>query len=319
MKLLISTPIFNGKVEIQYFASMLGSMPSLLRNKVEFEIMTEARNLIHQARNRAAHYAINNGFDKLLFIDADISWKPQDIINLLVSDKKVIGGLYPFKSFPIKLNFVPKQGIYETETFDIQQYVDDFADKRTGEVEVHMLPTGFMMVDVSVFKELEPHVETYNHRDQLMQKLEHEKMFFPFKIAEDGFLYTEDWGFCDLVRNKLGHSIYWNTKVIVDHVGSHSFSGITPIDQSYKHLDIHKNEQEAAANNVKNPFNKWPRNLSCFCGSGQKFKKCHENKLNLIISQKEYEVLKPDFDKTLAFVQKQNEQGIGYKLENPII
>lgn len=337
-RLLISTPVFGGKVEVQYFASMMGLIPYLVQNNITFEIMCEARNLIHQARNRAAHYALKNKFDKLLFIDSDITFKGNDVLLLLASDKRVVGGLYPLKGFPIKLNFTPKQGVYNgAPSFNLKDYYEDFADKQTGEVEVFMLPTGFMCIDTQVFKDLDPFVKQYNHRDSLKGVVEHEKMYFPFDIGADGHLYTEDWSFCDLIRNKLNIVPYWNMKVVVDHVGVHTYSALTPLEDSYRHLSIAEEggkllsseqitgkmtspyeNKEPVAIPVDNPFKKWPRNLPCFCGSGKKFKKCCEDKIDQTVTLQEFDVLQPDFEKMLAEVQDNVAKGVGYKLEETV-
>ncbi len=334
-KVLISTPVFGGKVEVQYFASMMGAVPHLVQNNIAFEIMCEARNLIHQARNRAAIYALKNGFDKLLFIDSDISFKGSDILALLASDKKVVGGLYPLKGFPIKLNFTPKQGVYNgAETFNLQDYIKDFSDPKTGEVEVFMLPTWFMCIDVNVFRELDHHVDDYHHRDSLVGTLEHEKMYFPFKIAADGFIYTEDWSFCDLLRNKLNIPPYWNSRIIVDHVGVHTFSAITPLEKSYRHLDASHESKVLSSDQilgkeplkgapiprpeVPNPFKQWPRNLPCFCGSGKKFKKCCNENISPTVTAEELEVLRPDFVRMLSEIQSNSAKGVGYKLKETV-
>lgn len=313
-KVLLATPVFGGHVPLQYFHSIMDTILVLTHNKIGFSIINEARNLIHQARNRSAHYALNNGFDKIIFIDADIKWQGMDVLRLLASKKRIVGGLYPLKTFPIKLNFVPMQGIYKTETFVIKEYIESYAEKDTGEVEIHMLPTGFMCIDTSVFKELEPIVESYKHRDQYTREHEYEKMFFPFKIAEDGFILTEDWGFCDLVRTKLNEKVYWNTNVVVDHVGNHTYSAKTPIEESYHKLDIHEKTEM-----LPNPFKDWPRNLQCFCGSGKKFKKCHDGQFENKVTAAEAKSLKEDFDKTLAYVEERKAQGVGYKLDEKIL
>lgn len=329
-KVLIATPIFEPKVTIQYHQSILETIPHLVAHGIGFSMMNEAKNMINQARSRAAIYALNNDFDRLLFIDADISWKGIDVLRLLASDKRVIGGLYPLKTFPVKLNFVPPEGLYTTETFDPKEFVATHSDPKTGEVEVKMLPTGFMCIDCSVFKDLDPHVQEYHHRDQHERKVQFEKMYFPFEISKEGFLNTEDWAFCDLVRNKLNEKIYWHTRVIVDHVGSHTYSALTPIDKSYKKIDIHEKSTDSNETSQtepsqiqsikrENPFKKWPRNLPCFCGSGRKFKKCHDQGLATHIDISEAIVLQPDFDRMLKEVQGRQDQGVGYKLKEPAI
>lgn len=68
-----------------------------------------------------------------------------------------------------------------------------------------------------------------------------------------------------------------------------------------------------------NPFCKWPRNLSCFCGTGLKFKKCCGLKLHDRVLAKDYRILKEDFDRVVKFVKKLKSQGVSYKLKKPIL
>ncbi len=272
MKVLIATPSYDGNVKLGYHHSLLETIPYLTRAGVGFSMINEARNLINQARNRSALYAINNGFDKLLFIDSDLP-----------------------------------------ENFDGQWFIDNYADKTTGEVEVHMLATGFLMIDVSVFKDLDPVAETYHTRDPIKGLKEYEKMYFPFNITKEGFLNTEDWGFCDLARS-VGHKIFWNTRVIVDHIGTHLYSATTNINDAYKKLDINDKP-----NLVDNPYAKWPENLTCYCGSGKAFKHCHSGKVNSQVSEKEAEILAKDFEGMQKYIKDLKSQGKNYKLDQPLL
>lgn len=317
MRLLISTPIFDGVVPIQYLLGFQDTIAYLNAAKIEWAVYYEARNLVSMARNRAAEYTLKNGFDKLLFIDADISWKGIDVMRLLASDKKIVGGTYPFKNWPIKLNFIP---IYNPEMpaeFDIQKdFIDVYPDKETGEVEVYRLPTGFLLIDSQVFRDLGPHVPMYRHGDALTGQIEAEHMFFPVEIGEDKVLHTEDWGFCRAAQ-KIGHNIYWNTKVIVDHVGRHTYSAIIPKEKSYNKINV--NEVDPKNEPVPNPFNQWPNNLSCYCGSGKKFKRCHRADMPKHISKADHPALDESFKKQLAHVQAIAEGGNIYKLAQPVL
>ncbi len=292
------------------------TLPFLLREKIGFGEIHETKNFISQARNRCAHYAINNGFDKLFFIDADISWDGPEVMEIIHSKHKIVGGSYPYKVFPIKLNFQPLMTDVQEYEQDPSKYLETHMDEN-GEVEVHRIPTGFLCIDVSVFKDIEPLCKKYNPgRDPLLGDMQDETMFFPMGINEHGGLDTEDWGFCDLVQ-KAGHKIYFQTKAIVDHVGRHLYSATKPIDKGYSRVNIH--EKNDTKEMVANPFVKWPRNLSCFCGSGRKFKNCHDDKLGAMISHAEYEVIKPDFDKLLPVVQEMADKGERYQIEQPVI
>ncbi len=315
MKVCFASPVFDSNVPIQYFHSMMDTLPHLMRNKIGFSVINETKNFISQARNRSAHYAINNGFDKLLFIDADISWKGIDVMALLNSPHKIIGGSYPFKTFPIKLNFQPlPEQVAEYEA-DPSAFFEKHADKN-GEIEVLKIPTGFLMIDVSVFKDIEPFAKTYTPgRDPILGEMQAETMWFPMGINEKGVLDTEDWGFCDLAQ-KAGHKIYLQTLALVDHVGKHVYSATKPIDKSYHQINIHE-KNGADVKKVANPFKKWPVNLQCFCGSGQKFKKCCESRLS-DVTPIEALTLQSDFEKILAEVEGRKANGVGYKLRETV-
>ena len=340
MKLLIGTPIFDQVVTVQYLYAYHNTVEHLLREQVQWGITTESRNLLSQCRNRMAHLALKGGYDKLLFIDADVIWNGSDVIKLLRSDKKIIAGAYPFKAFPIRLNIVPKLEWGLTQNFDYQtDFIDKYADPVTKEVEVFRAPTGFLMIDVSVLQDMWDHTDVYRHKDPMMTEEENEHMFFPVGIDPvSKFLNTEDWGFCDLAQ-KLGHKIYWHTEVVVDHVGKHTYSARVPIAQSYgKRQDLNKIQglgginQEPVHNpelaktigtqtvapqqEIKraHPFNNWPANLWCFCGSGKKFKKCHAGQFPPYITVNEWEILNPDFEAQLKHVQETADQGITFKL-----
>lgn len=287
----------------------------MIKEGISFSFVHETRNLINQARNRSAHYAINNGYDKILFIDADIIFKPEHVMALLKSKRRIVGGAYPLKGFPIKLNFVPNASDEDralNKSIPIEEFIKQ-ADEN-GEVEVFMLPGGFMCIDVSVFKDLEPFVEKYHHRDPLTVNKENELMFFPFDIAPDGFLYTEDWNFCHLIRTHLKDKLYWNTRAIVDHAGHYVYSAFTDPSESYKKINIHEKVEL-----VDNPFNKWPRNLYCYCGSGKKFKHCHESKLFDKVSRQEADKLIPEYKRLVAYVQDRYDKNMGYKLIQPVL
>lgn len=62
-----------------------------------------------------------------------------------------------------------------------------------------------------------------------------------------------------------------------------------------------------------NPWTKWPRNLACVCGSGLKFKNCHDGNLSHAIPRSQYVKAKMEFAKALGFVNSLKDRGIIYK------
>lgn len=63
---------------------------------------------------------------------------------------------------------------------------------------------------------------------------------------------------------------------------------------------------------VLNPFTKWPVNLSCFCGSGFKFKKCCQFKIPKAIKKENLAMLDRNFSHLLRHVQGLKAAGLVY-------
>lgn len=227
MKLLIATPAYDGLITTKFILSLLRSIEEFRAKKVMVGFYTiDSDSLITRARNKCAQFALENGVDKLMFIDADINWEHWQIEELLKSDKPVIGGTYPLKHFPIRVNFNPllehsdmfsKDRTYQA----FRRYAEKYADEK-GEIQVRHLPTGFMLIDCSVFRKLQGKVGTYSFESAAVGKREYYHDYFPVRI-NGGNYETEDWGFCSQCTD-AGIPIYLQTKVIVNHIGKHEYT-----------------------------------------------------------------------------------------------
>lgn len=185
--------------------------------------------LIHRARNRAALYALEGKFDKLLTIDADIVWTYEDFKRILSSPHPITGGVYPLKTFPIVMNFNPIQDrgtefFTSHRGFDYDAYMKfcaKYADPETGLAEVRHLATGFLCVSTAVFAKLSETAEVYH--SFIPSSGEH-KGFFHFYPSDvkNGILRSEDWSFCENAA-EAGFNVYMDTKVCLGHTGYHTF------------------------------------------------------------------------------------------------
>jgi hypothetical protein len=89
---------------------------------------------------------------------------------------------------------------------------------------------------------------------------------------------------------------------------------LTPINDGYKQARTHEDQKGM----VDNPFSHWPVNWPCFCGSGDKFKKCCSDKMSHHVSSRDAQVLKADYEKQLVHVKNQMDLGVWYKTKKPI-
>ncbi len=229
-RIFVATPAYGGLISAAYAESQLASALWCLRNGIQFAwIYVTNDALIVRARNRCVGTFLRTDFTHLLFADADLGWNPQDLANLLAADVPVVAGTYPIKQLPIKLNFnVLKEDLLDCAVASLDPYCEtgfqrwreQRADAR-GLVEVRHVPTGFLLIERSVFEQLVPHVDSYacDYPEAPPNAIDYN--FFPATISQ-GTLLSEDWAFCELCRSH-GIPIYLNTNVIASHMGNYQF------------------------------------------------------------------------------------------------
>lgn len=229
--ILIATPAYGGLLHSKYVKSLVTTCNELLaRGVVHGLYIIPDESLISRARNRCAAFALEKGFERLMFIDADLGWTLEDFVAILESEKPVVGGTYPLKQRdPVRLSYNP------LETADIpghlpRRSVEELAflrqrqaDPVSGEVEVRHVPTGFMMIHHSVLKRLQEHVPSYLQENTGDGSLERHYDYFPVRLV--GEMYeSEDWAFCSLVREHLDCGVWLNTGVVLTHTGTYTFT-----------------------------------------------------------------------------------------------
>lgn len=223
MKLLVCTPAFGGHITSLYLQSMIMTTSGLLNDGISFAIYTiENESLISRARNKCAMYALEHGFDRLFFIDADMIWNYEDFKRIVNSDKLIVGGTYPIKEYPICINWNPLRdnGFFPLSRSEVnfKDFRKQYADK-DGEVEVLHIPTGFMAIQCSVFKDLAEsgRVVPYYYKESHSSAVKTSFEFFPVRVTEQEY-ESEDWAFCRIAR-EAGFKIYLQTKSVCGHTG----------------------------------------------------------------------------------------------------
>ncbi len=226
MRIMLCTPAYGGNLTTDYTGSLINSLNWLAQNKVQAEVyFLKNESLVSRARNNCASHFLRSDCDKLLFIDADQAWHPEDIQRLLSSKRTLVGGTYSKKILPWDLNFTPLPA-HDVEFFPgkvrspeaFLKYATSVASAE-GEAEVRHLATGFMLIDRSVLTSLkEGDVPTYLARDNHTAEEHRHWDFFPSGVTQGHYL-SEDFFFCSQAK-EAGHAPYLNVHVIVDHLGA---------------------------------------------------------------------------------------------------
>ena len=190
------------------FAGALASM--VMSTKTPFSVQIARGSSICQNRNSLVHVARKEGVEFIMFIDNDMSFPPFIIDRLvhIAEEKKldIIGCNYLFKSPPHKWMVIPKK---DREFF---QAVDD----------VERMPTGMLLIRMSVFDRLEPPYFTY-------------QSYVEDSGADN--VSSEDYYFCDRARAK-GIEIWLDTDMSfgVVHWGSPVGVRWIPEDPGYQYV-----------------------------------------------------------------------------------
>jgi hypothetical protein len=162
----------------------------------------------------------------LLFVDADMKFRPEDILLMLQADKDVIAAVCPRKEINWNnvrtavqnndpclekrtgnYNFIP---LVQQGEYSITQYEP---------LEVARAGTGVMLIKTSVFNELKDKVNSFkDNNDELIPE------FFKMEIDANGIFIGEDYYFCNLYRAN-GGKIFVAPWTEIGHYGPMLYQG----------------------------------------------------------------------------------------------
>jgi hypothetical protein len=235
--IVVGTPCFGGMVSQDYTMSLLNLQKA--SDKAGFDMATVLLGndaLITRGRSAiVARFLDNSATTHLLFVDADITFTPDQVTRMLAFDKDFVAGFYPAK------------------VIDWQQLAERFG--KTGErmdeaglVYVGSLcegdalkfengfgtavyaGTGFQLIKRSVFERMikaypESKYTALHAFPRPSQPSPNLYALFDCMIDQDTGVYlSEDYAFCRRWR-AIGGEIWLDLNSKLTHTGSHSFRG----------------------------------------------------------------------------------------------
>lgn len=229
VSVMLLTPAYGGQVFVPYYLSVVRFDRLCRDNNIPFNIEScYNESLIQRARNSNVDgFLRKTDYTHALFIDSDIEFNENDIINLIKSNKDIIGGLYPKKkinwdNISNKINNDKEK--YHTPS-DLEAYSKEYVlihrnntmnFDENGIVETRYVGTGYMLVKRSVFLDMmEEHpFDFYNANGNISF------MFFNSELRYGAYL-SEDYWFCDrwLCMNKQ----IFMMNVKANHYGTNKF------------------------------------------------------------------------------------------------
>jgi hypothetical protein len=104
---------------------------------------------VDDARNTVVRDFLKSSCEELVFIDADVSWEPEDLYTLCRFDCDLVGGVYPYRRDGGGKDAMPVRNMSG-------QYRAD-----NGLLEVEGLPTGFMRIRRHVLESMAKQSKTF--------------------------------------------------------------------------------------------------------------------------------------------------------------
>jgi len=232
LHLVIGTPMYGGMCTSEYTQSLLNLSESANKSDVKLTtIFLGNESLIQRGRNTVAHHFMNlPDATHLLFIDADIKFRTEDIVRMIAADKSLIVGPVALKGYnwdEIRQAAVNNEDeINRTGgVFNINKLPGiDMVDENTP-FEIEHGGNAFMMIRRDVFETLKPHTPIYTNGGRSLPDGVEIYDYFRVEINKDtNHLLSEDYFLCHSYR-QLGGKVWCAPWVETGHFGSHLFNG----------------------------------------------------------------------------------------------
>ncbi len=200
MKISVSIPLYDGKLQMQSVAALLTEtkIAQMMGDELTVRFLPSCTNLA-LGRNQLVKEFLASDADRLVFLDADVTFEPGSIVKLARYPVDMVGGAYRLKQ-------------------DVEQYPISFlspdephAENSFGLCEVAMAPTGFLALSRKVFERFEAAHPGRSY------EIQGQKNYCYFQIPyRDGALFTEDAYFCREWR-EMGGRIFIDPEMTLTH------------------------------------------------------------------------------------------------------
>jgi predicted O-methyltransferase YrrM len=205
-RVFLATPAYSA-LSAGYAEAIFASSAALSKAGIVAELAILAGDChVDDARNRLVRDFLNSSCTDLVFLDADLSWQPQDLVKLCQYDRDVVAATYPLKQ--------------DDEGFPVRYLGKEIWSDADGLIEVDGVPTGFLRIRRSVLEQLAKVSEQYKAKADQNGDV---PLIFERTLSK-GSRRGGDYTFCWKWR-QLGGRIYLDPEITIDHTGDNTWSG----------------------------------------------------------------------------------------------
>lgn len=213
---LIAMPCYGGMVSDKTAKGLFNLGKALNKSGIDHGLLTMANeSLVTKARSRIANFYMNNTeYNKILFIDADVGFAPEDALKIILADKDIVCGAYPMKGIPLRYNYNMKS----------PPVAED------GLVQIENIGFGFCCLKREVFQavqnaygeELKYYPALNNSSYPPTEQEYHNSYHYFLEMKKDMSFLPEDFSFFERASS-VGYKSWLDTSIRLCHVGSHVY------------------------------------------------------------------------------------------------
>lgn len=214
------TPSLSHSVSLEYLKSHTETLALCLAAGIRMNWITRGGDqFIAKVRSKLVEEFLATDAENLFFIDDDVGWPAEKVVELLRRPESILAGVYPKKQetldWPVALAGEGGQLV-----------------ERDGLVQATMIPMGFTKVHRSVIEALAQQIDAapqdapVRFRDREADGEERSyRAFFNSGIGPDGLWWGEDHAFCQNVI-ALGYEVWVDPDIAFTHRGNKLWRGI---------------------------------------------------------------------------------------------
>jgi hypothetical protein len=208
-KLMIATPAYSGKVDVQYTVSLVQTVMLLAQKEIEVRLNTvTSGTLLAFERNNLLQQFYESECTHLLCIDSDLGWPAEAVVAMLDEDREIVGGVYPAR------NTEPKQ-------FTFRPYYNSNGSIHNDKhlLKMQQIPAGFMMISREALTKMRNYYPElyYSPQDARGPKITGYALFNTEMV--NGDFMGEDFVFC-MRAIKAGVEIWCDPQINFNHAGT---------------------------------------------------------------------------------------------------
>jgi hypothetical protein len=199
VKILVATPVYDGKLPVETVRSLLNEQAVANGSGDEIQVrFLPACSHPAMGRNQLAQDFLDSDADRLVFLDADVSFEPGSVIKIAHHPVDFVGGAYRYKleseSYPV--------GWVDTPQLWANEY---------GLLEVTTLPGGFLSLSRKVFETLKA-----AHPERGYEHFGNQAHCYFQMLFTEGHLFGEDSYFCKEWRD-TGGKVFLDPELTLTH------------------------------------------------------------------------------------------------------